>query len=264
VPRRATAETRMPSSVALKTSPSSPMRVACRPPYAGETDLARGLRPTVDVETASASDKRRTVRVRYWMDLMSAVVMAGATVATAWSAYQSSLWNGEHITHKGLATAAVVRVAKLTNLALQRTSVHVNLFVHWVTALNKGDSRTADFLLARFPEPLRTAAGVWLRTSPFNNPEAPTSPFDMPEYVVQETLAAARWEEIAQSESVAADSANRLANRYLLFTIVYASVLFFAGICGKFRWPTVDVAVLVLGALTLLVAVVIMLTSPQL
>jgi hypothetical protein len=213
---------------------------------------------------AAASDKRRTVRARHWMDLMSAVAMAGATVATAWSAYQSSLWNSEQITHKGRSTTAVVRVAKLSNLALQRTSIHVNLFVHWVTALNKGDSRTADFLFARFPEPLGTAAGAWLGTSPFANPEAPASPFDMPEYVMPETLAAERWGETAQSESAAADSASRLANRYLLFTIVYASVLFFAGICGKFRWPTLDVGVLVLGAVTLLVAVVIMLTSPRL
>ena len=99
----------------------------------------------------SAADKRRAVRVRQWMDLLSALLMAAATVATAYSAYQSSLWNGLYGMHKSRSTIAVVRVSKLSNLALQRTAVHVNLFVHWITAINKGDNRTADFLFVRFP-----------------------------------------------------------------------------------------------------------------
>ena len=55
-----------------------------------------------------------------------------------------------------------------------------------------------------------------------------------------------------------------LANRYLLFTIIYASVLFFAGISGKFRWQAVDLTVLMLGALTLLAGVATMIASPRL
>jgi hypothetical protein len=213
---------------------------------------------------ATATAIRPGVRARHRLDLLSAMVMAATTVATAWSAYQSALWNGEHTAHKALSTTAVVRVAKLSNLAVQRTSVHVTLFVHWLSALNRGDQRTADFLFARFPEPLRTAAVAWRAADSAGAATAPASPFDIPEYLVQERLDADRWEEVAAREAVAADRANRLANRYLLFTIIYASVLFFAGICGKFRWPVLDVAVLVVGAATLLVAVVLMLSAPRL
>jgi hypothetical protein len=46
---------------------------------------------------------------------------------------------------------ALVRVGKFSNLALQRTSVHVNLFVHWPSAVNKGDTRMADFSLRASP-----------------------------------------------------------------------------------------------------------------
>lgn len=218
----------------------------------------------VNLQTESPPAKRQTVRVRHWMDLLSAVLMAAATVATAWSAYQSSLWNGEQVTHKALSTTAVVRAAKLSNLAQQRTTVHVNLFVHWVSALNKDDRRTADFLFARFPEPLKTASVAWRATNPFEHPEAPASPFDMPEYLLRERVEVDRWEQTAQTEFATGERANYLANRYLLFTIIYASVLFFAGISGKFRWQAVDLTVLVLGALTLLVGVVVMLSSPRL
>ena len=54
-----------------------------------------------------------------------------------------------------------------------------------------------------------------------------------------------------------------MSNRYLLFTIIYASVLFLAGISGKFKWPAIDLTVLVLGALTLLVGVAIMIAMPR-
>ncbi len=52
-------------------------------------------------------------------------------------------------------------------------------------------------------------------------------------------------------------------NRYLLFTITYASVLFLAGISGKFKWPALDLTVLVLGAVTLLAGVAIMIALPR-
>jgi hypothetical protein len=189
--------------------------------------------------------------------------MAAATVATARSAYQSALWSSKQANHTGQSTTAVVRVAKFSNLAMQRTSVHVTLFVHWISAVNRGDRRTADFLFVRFPEPLQSAAGAWQAMRPLTNPDAPRSPFDMREYVVAERLEAERWERLAQSEMAAAGRANEMATRYLLFTILYASVLFFAGLSGKFRWPVLDVAVLVLGALTLLAAVTIMLGLPR-
>jgi hypothetical protein len=81
--------------------------------------------------------------------------------------------------------------------------------------------------------------------------------------VLRERFEADRFEQIAQSESAAADNAGALANRYLLFTIIYASVLFFAGISGKFRRPAIDLTVLTLGALTLLIGVAVMLSAPR-
>src|SRR5262245_57328132 len=158
--------------------------------------------------------------MRRWIELLSAVVMAAATVATAYGAYQSSLWNGEQNTHWARATKAVVRAGKLNNVAMQRNAVHVNLFVHWLSAVNKGDHRTADFLFRRFPEPLRTAAAAWRTTNPFENPDAAASPFDMPQYALQERVEADRWEQTAEDESAAAENANARGARYLLFTII--------------------------------------------
>src|SRR5215471_18260552 len=200
----------------------------------------RELRVMEIEREASLLERRLGVRVRQWMDLLSAVVMAAATVATAYSAYQSSLWNGEQNAHKSRSTAALVKAGKLSNLAMQRTTVHVNLLVHWLSAINRDDHQAADFLFGRFPEPLRAAAEAWQATRPFENHDAPASPFDMPQYALQERIDADRWEQIAQDESAAADNTGAMSNRYLLFTFIYASVLFLAGISGKFKWPAID------------------------
>lgn len=218
----------------------------------------------IDLEgDASVSDTRRAVIVRQWMDLLSAVLMAAATIGTAWSAYQSSLWEGEQVRHQSRSTAAIVRVGKLSNLAVQRTSVHVNLFVQWLSAVHTGDTQTADFLFVRFPEPLKAASSAWWAANPLTNSGAPASPFDMPEYVLPERSDADRWEETSNKESAAADRAGEISSRYLLFTIIFASVLFFAGVGGKFKSQMLDLSVLVLGALTLLTGLVIMLLSPR-
>jgi hypothetical protein len=218
----------------------------------------------MDLETEVAThEKRRSDHLRRTIDLLSSALMAAATVATAWSAYQSGLWNTDYGSHKSKSTTATIRVGKLSNLAMQRTSVHVNLFVHWVAAVHAGDTRKADFFFARFPEPLRAAASAWRATNPLTNPDAPATPFDMPEYVVAERTEADRWEAIADRESTAAETASEISNRYLRFTIIFASVLFFAGISGKFGWQAIDVAVLVLGALTLLIGVAVMFSSPR-
>jgi hypothetical protein len=213
---------------------------------------------------ASPPGRRLGARVRQWMDLLSAIVIAAATVATAYSAYESSLWNGDQNEHNARSTMAVVRAGKLTNLELQKTAVHVNLLVHWLSAVNRDDQQTADFLFGRFPEPLRTAAEAWRATSPFENAQAPASPFDMPQYALPERMEAGRWEQIAEDEFAMAENANDMGNRYLLFTIIYASVLFLAGISGKFKWLAIDLAVLMLGTVMLIAGVAVMIALPRL
>ena len=132
----------------------------------------------------------------------------------------------------------------------------------WVVAVSEGNTALADFQRKRFPEPLKTATAAWQATQPLTNPAAPATPFDMPEYVLAENAEEQRLEATAAAESEAGGRAGEISDRYLLFTIIFASVLFFGGISGKFRWQVLDVAVLVLGALTFFAGLAIVYSSP--
>jgi hypothetical protein len=210
----------------------------------------------------AVASSNRSERAQRWIDLLSAVLMAAATVATAWCGYQSSLWGGVQADHASLAMKAIVRAGESNNLAYQRTGVHVTLFGQWASATSTNNTALADFLLARLPEPLKTATNDWRALDPLNNPSAPPSPFDMPSYVLRERGEADRWEQTAADESDAAGRAGEIADQYLVYTIIFASVLFFAGISGKFSWQPVDIVVLVLGAMALLGGVIVMLMQP--
>lgn len=156
----------------------------------------------------------------------------------------------------------MVRTTKFANLAEQRRSVHVSLFGQWVSAVAAKDTALANFVFNRFPEPLKTAAVAWQATQPLTNAGAPHSPFDMPEYALADMAEAQRWEDASLAESAAAERAGTISDRYLLFTVIFAAVLFFAGISGKFSWIVIDEVVLALGALALLIGLGIMFTLP--
>lgn len=203
--------------------------------------------------------ERRRARIRQRVELLLAL----ATVATAWSAYQSARWGGDQNRHRARAAAAGIKVAKFTNLAEQRLALHATLFSQWAAAYTGGNAKLADFAFARFPEPLKSAAVAWRATRPFDDPTAPATPFVMAEYALPESAEAARWEATGESESAAAEAADDLSDRYVLFTIIFASVLFFGGISGKFDWLAIDVAVLAFGAVALLAGVAIMLATPM-
>ena len=208
--------------------------------------------------------EQRTIRVDHWIELLSAAMLALATVATAWCGYQSALWNGEQIQHLANVSAADVRAVRFASAVDQKIGLHVGLFGQWAAADSTNNTILADFLFNHFPEPLKAASVAWLETDPYTNLKAPATPFNMPEYVLVENTALADWDARSAAESNAANKASGISNRYLLFTIIFASVLFFSGISGKFRSQVLDIAVLVLGVLAFLAGVIILFSTPAL
>jgi hypothetical protein len=219
-------------------------------------------RPAESSSGRRSGDDRRSTGVYRWVEILSAVVLSLATVGTAWSGYQASRWGSEQTAHAQSASKAIIRAAHLTDLAEQRQSLHVNIFGQWAGAISTSNTALADFLFERFPEPLKMATVAWLATQPLSNPAAPQTPFSMPQYVLTERAEADRWEAVAEEAAAAAATASEHSDRYLVFTIVFATVLFFGGISGKFSWLVVDIAALVLGVLSLLAGVVILVTLP--
>lgn len=205
---------------------------------------------------------RRPAVSRQYIELASTILLALATIATAWSGYQSARWSGREHDHNAAAEQAIVMTAKYANLAEQKLSLQATLFAQWAGALSGGNKAFAEFFQQRFPEPLKAATAAWLATNPLTNPDAPPTPFDMPEYKLEENALVEQWERTSEAQFAEAEAAGETSDRYLMFTILFASVLFFGGVSGKFGWQALDIAVLIIGTLVLLGGLVILITAP--
>lgn len=197
-----------------------------------------------------------------WVEFIAAVVLSLATVATAWAGYQATLWGGEQSDYMAQANAANIRAAYLSNRAMQRSSLHASLFVTWAAAFSEENSGLADFLYERFPAELKVAADAWIATRPRENPDAPKSPFAMAEYVLPEYAASEAASAEALAASARAEAADQVADRYVLLTVIFASVLFFGGISGKFQSKFIDLGMLGISIIVFLIGIGILVTYP--
>jgi hypothetical protein len=186
-------------------------------------------------------------RAAYWIDVVSTVLLALATVATAWAGYQSSRWHGEQADAQSRATAARVESTRSSGVANRQGEIDVALFIQWVDARALGDTRLEEFYRRRFRDEFRPAFQAWIATKPLTNPRAPLTPFAMPEYNLAATEEVERLEAKA---TVAAEEARQdieRADRYVLAVVLFASSLFFAGISTRLRTQWGEAAILGLG-----------------
>ena len=165
------------------------------------------------------------------------MLLAVATVATAWSGYQSTRWNGEQAKAAGRANALRIESAKAAGLANSQSVIDVSTFMQWVDAYSLGHEELADFYFKRFRTEFAPAVNAWIATRPLKNASAPPTPFAMPQY----QLAARKQGEQLDAQA-AAFSARVLrdiqrASNYVLAVVLFASALFFAGISTKLTAP---------------------------
>jgi hypothetical protein len=196
------------------------------------------------------------------VELVATVLLAVATVATAWSGYQSSRWNGEQAVAGGRANALRIESAKAAGLANAQTEIDVATFTQWVDAYTLRQADLADFYLKRFRDEFKPAVDAWIATRPLKNADAPPTPFAMPEYRLQARADADRLD--AQAEVFAAQVRRNIqrASNYVLGVVLFASALFFAGMSTKLTAPRLRVALLSIGCAVFLFTALWIATSP--
>ena len=122
----------------------------------------------------------------------------------------------------------------------------------------------------RSPASLRTGSEpssyprsiAWVATDPVNNPDAPKSPFEMSEYVLADAVLAEELTTLADEKAAAAREANQNGDNYVLTMVLFASVLFFAGVSSKLARKRNRVIALGFGVTLLVAGSAILLSLP--
>ena len=196
------------------------------------------------------------------IEIVATVLLALATVATAWSGYQASRWNGEQAKAFSRGAAARIESTKAANLANAQTQVDVATFTQWVNAYALEQTELADFYFARFRAEFTPAVDAWVATRPLKNDDAPLTPFAMPEYKLAARQEADGLEAEAEVWSAKARQNVQRATNYVLGVVLFAGVLFFAGISTKLRTPALRRVLLGFGVVVFVGTVAWLATFP--
>ena len=186
----------------------------------------------------------RTELVDRWTEIVSAILLGLVTIATAWSGYQSARWGGVQSTKYSEASALRVESTRASTQAGQQTQIDVALFSNWLNAYADENQSLEQFYRERFRAEFMPAFEAWLASEPAQNPEAPPSPFAMPEYQLVATQQSQDLERQASETFEEGKAANQQSDDYILNAVILASVLFLAGIAPRFDWLPVRLTVI--------------------
>jgi len=194
--------------------------------------------------------------------ITEAVLLSVVAITAAWSGYASAKWGTE--SSLKLAQAAATRTkanrADLENLSLR--SLDASTFNAWFTAHIAGNKNGERIAIKRFRPAYRVAFDAWTATNPDTNPNAPPGPSYMPEYKQPELVLSRQLDKRADAYYAEGSKNAGTADDYVRTTIFLASVLFLVGISSHFPVLGARYALIGLGGVMLIVAIVLLLQLP--
>ena len=195
-------------------------------------------------------------------EIVATVLLAVAALATAWSGYQASLWDGiqssDYTEASGLRTQAAQQLTEANEYRL----ADLGIFENYIDAAAQGDTDLANFYRTRFQEPLEQAFQAWTAADPLNNPDAPPTPISMDEYTLPEDAEADRLTAQADATFESGQEANATSDTYTATTLFFAAALFFAAISERFEYRRARAFLLGLGAVGVVAGVALCVGQP--
>jgi hypothetical protein len=207
-------------------------------------------------ETDGASPREKRFEV------VATVLLALTALATAWSGYQASLWDGIQSSDYTQASALRTQGTQKHTEANQFRLADLSVFENYIDATVDGDTRLADFYRQRFRDEFEPAFEAWDALDPLNNPDAPPSPLAMPEYQLADDQEATDLTNRAEAKFNDGEDANSISDTYTATTLFFAAALFFAAISERFSYVPARATLLGLAAVGLIVGAGLMLTQP--
>jgi hypothetical protein len=204
-----------------------------------------------------SEDRRRDAT-----EIVTAGLLAAATVASAWCAYQAALWGGEQTRKLATANSEHFESLEKTSDADVAVIVDVTTFINILESEARGDRRMADTIATHARPAFRPTLEHWLGERRAGR-EPADLPFHPPGYTLAAREAAKELEQKADQATQTANTANSYSDLFVLHTVLFAMAMFFLGSSSAARSRGVRRAMMVLGALILVLTVISMASLPR-
>ena len=172
---------------------------------------------------------------KQWVEPVAALLMALATLSTAWCSFESAAWTRSSNRLMNEFNTLERRAGLLSLQGMQQATIHTAMFTEVLAAKQAGNEQLANFYVERFPPELRKAYDTWMAEKPFENPNADPHPFVPNLYEMRGSREAAEASAKAANSQREAGRAGSISGQYLANTVLFATVLFFANASAKFE-----------------------------
>jgi hypothetical protein len=195
-------------------------------------------------------------------EVVATALLALAAVATAWSGYQATRWNGEQTKASSRTNAIRIDAARAQGLSEAQKEVDVATFIQWIDAYAHRETELTTFYERRFRPEFKPAFHAWLATNPLTNANAPLTPFVMPQYRLAAEADAARLDADAEVSAATVRRNIQRASNYVLAVVLFSVALFFAGTSTKLSTPRLRQIAVGVGCTVFLGTLIWIATSP--
>ena len=200
-------------------------------------------------------------KIQRIIEIIILLLLATATVASAWSVYEASASGNVQMENVGAIALSQGESIRLTDNDNMLRTIDVNLFLSWVQAASEKQTGRMVFLEGRFRDEFRPAFNEWLQgAKPGEVP--PGTPFSLDSYSLKTSR---ELEQVKLNISANLDNvrqANANSDSYILTTVFGALVLFFAGVSGKWKWPVITIIFIGIAMVFLLIVLQRVFTLP--
>lgn len=203
-----------------------------------------------------ASSNQLRQEKKKWVEPVAALLMALATLSTAWCSYESAAWTRQSNRLMNDFNSLERKAGLLSLQGMQQATIHTAMFMEVLAAQQAGNEKLVNFYVERFPPDLRKAYDAWLAQRPFENPNADLHPFVPRLYETHGTREATDATAKAATSQQEARNAGSISGQYLANTVLFATVLFFASASGKFEQRRVRIVAFAFATAVFLFAVV--------
>ena len=200
-------------------------------------------------------------RIQRIIEIVILLLLATATVASAWCIYEASAWGNVQMENVGAIALLQGESNRLNSDDNALRTIDVNLFLSWVQAASENQTGRMVFLEDRFRDEFRPAFNEWLQgAQPGEIPGG--TPFSLPSYSLKTSR---ELEQLQLNMSASLDNvrqANANSDSYVLTTVFGALVLFFAGVSGKWKWPVITMIFIGIAMIFLVIVLQRVFTLP--
>lgn len=196
------------------------------------------------------------------ISIIEALLLSIVALMAAWSGYSAAKWGTESSLSLSRASAARSQASASEIQATQIRTLDSVSFNAVEGAYVAHNTQLFNLTVKRLRAGYRPAFNAWLATHPLKNPNAPSDPSDMPQYVIPQEKQAAVLTAEADAHFTEGQAAAGTADKYVRLTVFLAAVLFLVGIGSRFPVRVARYGLIAVAAGLLIVSVVQLLGLP--